>query len=111
ESMVIQSVIRDTTERKKAEEALIKSEKLSIVGQLAAGVAHEIRNPLTALRGFSQLLRTKVHQYQDYFDIMLGELDRINQIVKEFMSLAKPQEHHFEEKDLVEIIENVVTLL
>lgn len=56
---VILSVLRDLTEQKIEEEALIQSEKLAAVGKLAAGVAHEIRNPLTALRGFCQLLRKK----------------------------------------------------
>jgi len=51
------SVLRDLTERTHSQEILIKSEKLSVIGQLAAGVAHEIRNPLTVLKGFTQLLQ------------------------------------------------------
>ncbi|MFC5652776.1 PAS domain S-box protein [Paenibacillus solisilvae] len=108
---VVQSVFRDLTDRKKEEEALIKAEKLSIAGQMAAGIAHEIRNPLTSLKGFSQFLKSKTSNYHEYFDIMLTELDRINAIVQEFMALAKPQANQFKSHDLVDILESVHTLL
>ncbi|WP_165971968.1 PAS domain-containing sensor histidine kinase [Paenibacillus piri] len=109
--MVIQSVFRDITERKRAEEAIIKSEKLSVAGQMAAGIAHEIRNPLTSLKGFTQLLKTKISGSHEYLDIMLGELDRINEIVEEFMTFAKPKEHQFAYGDLTHILSGIVTLL
>ncbi|MDB5084726.1 MAG: domain S-box protein [Bacilli bacterium] len=110
---------QDITERKLAEQALQeseerwhKSEKLSSIGQLAAGVAHEIKNPLTSLKGFTQLLQsTHKAARQDYFDIMLKELDRIDWIVGEMLILAKPQVHHFELKQLEPLIQDVVTLL
>lgn len=50
--MAVQVILRDISERKQTEELMLKSEKLSIAGQLAAGIAHEIRNPLTAIKGF-----------------------------------------------------------
>nr|WP_281272502.1 histidine kinase dimerization/phospho-acceptor domain-containing protein [Paenibacillus taihuensis] len=65
---VVQSVFRDIRGRKKEEEALIHSEKLSVAGQMAAGIAHEIRNPLTSLIGFSKFLKTKIDKYHEYFD-------------------------------------------
>lgn len=108
---VVQSVFRDITDRKKEEEALIKSEKLSIAGQMAAGIAHEIRNPLTSLKGFSQFLKSKTEHYHEYFDIMLTELDRINAIVQEFMALAKPQANQLKSHNLVQILQHVNTLL
>lgn len=109
---VIQTVIRDITERKRTEELLRKSDKLSAVGQLAAGVAHEIRNPLTAIKGFIQLLQSRTKENRNYFVIMLSELERINYIVSEFMLLAKPaQVIHFEQKDIRKLIHNILSLL
>src|SRR5690625_98565 len=63
---------------------MLKTQKLSALGELAAGIAHEIRNPLTSLRGFTQLLQASVDDDQKgYCEIMLSELDRINSIVGE----------------------------
>lgn len=109
---VILTVMRDLTERKQAEELLLQSEKLSVIGQLAAGVAHEIRNPLTALRGFTQLLRKELHPSKMYYlDTMLSELDRINYIVNDFMSLSKPHFVSYKENDIAEMLRAVLVLL
>jgi len=108
---VLLSVIRDVTERKRSEELLIRSEKLSAIGQLAAGVAHEIRNPLAALKGFTQLLKSKLPDYGSYFNIMASEIDRINLIVNEFMTLAKPHYSHYTVGRLEPIIHSVLSIL
>lgn len=105
------SVSRDVTERNRMEELLRRSEKLTTVGQLAAGVAHEIRNPLTTLRGFLQLQHQTHKVNPDHIDLMLSELDRINLIVSEFLILAKPQAVHFQERDLRIIMNDVISLL
>ncbi|MDA8233244.1 MAG: ATP-binding protein [Clostridia bacterium] len=69
-------------------------EKYAVVGQLSAGLAHEIRNPLTSIRGFIQLLQNKHQDGMDkeYIEIIISELDRVNNLVKEFLLLAKPAE-------------------
>lgn len=108
---VMLSVIRDLTDRKRSEEMLVRSEKLSVIGQLAAGVAHEIRNPLTALKGFTQLLRNKNEKQSHYFDIMANEIDRINLIVNEFMTLAKPHFSKFSVAQLEPIMQSVISIL
>ncbi|MBD0382596.1 PAS domain-containing sensor histidine kinase [Paenibacillus sedimenti] len=104
-------IFKDISEEKRAEELLIKSEKLSVVGQLAAGVAHEIRNPLTSLKGFVQLLKSKTSEHDFYYDIMLSELERINFIVSEFLVIAKPQAVYFQPKELKDILANTIILL
>jgi two-component system sporulation sensor kinase A len=105
------TVLRDITDRKQAEEMMIRSEKLSIVGQLAAGLAHEIRNPLTSLKGFTQLLKSKSKEDSFYYDTMLTELERINLIVGDFMTLAKPQLSQFGYGSVSGMLEHVISVL
>ncbi|MED4584798.1 ATP-binding protein [Brevibacillus choshinensis] len=104
-------LIRDITERKRAQEFLQNSEKLALVGQLAAGIAHEIRNPLTSLKGFVQLMQKDGMRKPEYFAIMSSELARIELIVNELLVLAKPHAAAFEARDLSNLISHVVTLL
>ncbi|MGE7604365.1 ATP-binding protein [Peribacillus sp. NPDC097675] len=82
----------DISDQKRNEAKIQELEKLAVVGELAAGIAHEIRNPLTSLIGFTQVLkeRTKDDPMQGYLDIMMDELDRINDIIDKFMFIAQP---------------------
>ncbi|MHB8171415.1 MAG: PAS domain S-box protein, partial [Thermincolia bacterium] len=93
-------VIRDITEYKKTAEFLRKSDKLAIVGQLAAGVAHEVRNPLTVLKGFIQLLSKGSQDGEGYFALMLSEVERIEEITSEFLVFARPHIVRFEKRDI-----------
>lgn len=109
---VIQSVLRDVTERKKREQLIRRSEKLLAVGQLSAGLAHEIRNPLTALKGFVQLLKSKTPDNIHYLDIMLAELERINYIIGEFIMLARPsEEKEFAFRNLNTLLNEVLNVM
>ena len=102
---------RDISELKKTEEALVKNEKLVVVGELAAGIAHEIRNPLTTMKGFLQLVKEKNISIESCQDLLIQEIERINEIVTELLMLAKPQMHPFEEASIKEIIHNTISLM
>lgn len=102
---------RDITSLRQAEERLSRTEKLSVVGELSASVAHEIRNPLTSLKGFVQLLLKEDSKHQFYYQIMHDELDRINHIVGELLLLAKPQLLKYSTVSIKKILNDVVSLV
>ena len=94
------------------EDWMRKTEKLSLVGQLAAGVAHEVRNPMTSIKGFIQLAKISKEWNESYIDIMLNELSRMETIIYEFLTLAKPSEHlNFVKKNFHTILQQVISLL
>ncbi|MGM0878265.1 MAG: ATP-binding protein [Bacillota bacterium] len=106
------SIVKDITDKKETTEGLLqKSEKLALVGQMAAGIAHEIRNPLTSIKGFIQLFKSKYTSEEEYFNLVLSELERINLIIGEFLVLAKPTAVVFKEKEIKSLIKDVVTLI
>ncbi|GMA61711.1 PAS domain S-box protein [Alicyclobacillus fastidiosus] len=107
---VIIGTLLDITERTESEELIRKADKLAVVGQLAAGVAHEIRNPLTALKGFVQLLAEQ-SQNEHYCYIMLSELNRINRIIDELLLAAKPSQPTFERKNVSDVLNDVLSLM
>lgn len=104
-----QIIIRDITGQRETEEQLLNAEKLSIVGQLAAGIAHEIRNPLTAIKGFTQFLN-EGHSNK-YADVILNELVRIEGIVNDLLILAKPQSNKVNKVNIINLIKSVVILM
>ncbi|WP_216829150.1 response regulator [Alkalihalobacterium elongatum] len=85
------SVITDITESMKMQKEITRLDRLNLVGEMAAGIAHEIRNPMTTVLGFLQLSK-KQQEYPtpiEYIDLMIGELERANGIITEFLALAK----------------------
>lgn len=90
-----------------------EAHKLELIGTLAASTAHEIRNPLTGIKGLVQLLNEKYNTPDDqfYFSVIQNEIDRINQIVSEFLILGKPTVQKLEKLDIGAIIEEVKPLI
>lgn len=106
------TVFQDITEKVEIEEQLRKSETLNVIGELAAGIAHEIRNPMTALKGFIQLLEGSIkEEHEMYYQVITSELERIDSIINEFLLLAKPQAIRFQEKDINQIMKETIDLL
>ncbi len=104
---------RDITSRKVSESEIARLDRLNLVGQLASGIAHEIRNPLSVVHGYLQLLGEKP-AYVDRkstFDLMISELDRANAIITEFLSLAQIKQTELKSKNLNEILNNLYPLL
>ena len=104
---------RDITSRKTSEKEFARLERLNLVGQLAAGIGHEIRNPMTTVRGYLQLLGEKpVYATQkSTFELMISELDRANEIITEFLSLAQTKQTNLKSQNLNDIIRNIYPLL
>lgn len=99
-------IIRNSTAQVQAEEFLRKMDKIDVVGQLAAGVAHEIRNPVTSIKGFVQLLRRDQWK-SEYFDIMLAEFHQLESILREFVFLTQQRSHQFESQNLAQLLRSV----
>ncbi len=105
-----QSMVEAIEQREKE---LIRTEKLKYVGQLAAGVAHEIRNPITTIRGFFQLLKDHPYDekvFRNYIDIIIEELNRMNGIVGELLNLSKPYQLIVKEHNVNELMDEIILL-
>lgn len=104
----------DVTEHNLIETQLRQAEKLSLVGELAAGMAHEIRNPLTSVRGLTQVISSRLQkddEVLEHTEVMLKEIDRINIIIKELLLLSKPANPALSLSDLSSELEAVCDLL
>ncbi|MDP4161130.1 MAG: PAS domain S-box protein, partial [Bacillota bacterium] len=103
----------DITELRKYQNEILRLDKLNLVGEMAAGIAHEIRNPMTTVKGFLQILGAK-REYshnKEFFDLMIDELDRANSIITEFLSLAKNKAVDFKTRNLNDIVRQLYPLI
>lgn len=107
-------ILRDVTETKKLQEEMKKLAELKTVSQMAASIAHEVRNPLTTVKGFTQLLRdpdlTK-EQKNLYIQLSLEELDRAESIIADYLTFAKPSLEHLEQLELSKEMDYIVQVL
>ncbi len=103
-------IVEDLTEKQRLEFAVRQSEKLAAVGGLAAGIAHEIRNPLAGISGSIELLSQNFQNEDDkkLGKIILKEIDRLNRLISEFLDFAKPDQPPTEKVDLSSIVEDVL---
>lgn len=105
--------IVDRTEQYHMEAEIAWLERLNLVGQMAGGLGHEIRNPMTAVHGFLQLLSRKPEYQQDkeYFEIMFSELERANTIISEFLVLSKREVKPRVKSNLAAVVRNLAPLI
>ncbi|MFF5996942.1 ATP-binding protein [Lysinibacillus sp. KU-BSD001] len=110
--MIGTSVIsRDISMIKENERLIIQSEKLKLAGELAAEVAHEIRNPMTVISGFVQMMNDdEGSPYKMYTELIQSEIERINVIVSEFLVLSRPQVETFHTIQIDEILQDILQL-
>lgn len=104
---------RDVTEQKKYEAEMSRLDRLNIIGEMAASIGHEVRNPMTTVRGYLQWFsqKTVFVDYREQLTVMIEELDRANTIITEFLSLAKDKNVNLESNDLNTIIQGLLPLL
>lgn len=108
-----EGIVRDISARKILEQDLSRLDRLNAVGQMAASVAHEIRNPMTTVRGYLQFFANKQEflKYKMQFELLIEELDRTNLIIKEYLSLSQHKIVDFKNAQLNKIIESLYPLI
>jgi two-component system, sporulation sensor kinase B len=106
-------LIENMNEQIEMKQELIRTEKMNVVSQLAASVAHEIRNPMTSVRGFMQLMQKEnlTKEQHLYINISIEELDRAQEIINQYLALAKPQTDQYETIDLTSVIQQSIDVM
>lgn len=104
-------IFHDVTEQKKMQDQLIRSERLADVGKLAAGIAHEIRNPLGTISAATQLYLGKYKlnkEQKELLEIILRNCEDANKVIKELINFTNPREISLELKDIGNVIDNIL---
>lgn len=106
-------LMNDISELKQMEKEIARLDQLNLVGEIAASIGHEVRNPMTSVRGFLQLLKEeeKFNFYQEYFDLMIDEIDHANHIITEFLSMARHKNVDLRLTSLNGLIEKAAPLI
>jgi len=106
-------LLRDLTYQKHMEEQLKRSDRLALLGTVAAGLAHEIKNPLGGIKGASQLLKKEMAQETslvEYTDIIIREVNRIDQLMEQLLDLSRPPKLHLTALNIHEILGHILFL-
>ncbi len=107
-------VFEDLTEVKEMQEKVLRTEQLAAVGRFSAGLAHEIRNPLTSLSGSIQVLARGLKledAYKKLMEIVMKETDRLNSILSDFLNYSQPKKSNNTIIDLTQLVQDVIILL
>jgi two-component system sporulation sensor kinase B len=112
--MMVVFVIENVNQQMEMRDKLQKDEKLNVISQLAASVAHEVRNPLTSVRGFLQLISDDENlrsAQKNYIEIALNELDHAQSIINDFLSLAKPNTEELSAINISDEVKKTIALM
>lgn len=109
-------LFKDITNLRSFEQKIERNERLAMIGQIAAGTAHEIRNPLTSIKGFLQMFLKSfsdsgMDREKTYTEIMLTEINRINSLVSEFLLLSKPRNIQYSMVDLNTVFSEILPIV
>jgi two-component system nitrogen regulation sensor histidine kinase GlnL len=106
-------ILRDLTQVRTLEETIRRADRLAMVGTLAAGLAHEIKNPLGGIKGAAQLLQMELEatpELQEYTQLMIRETERINRIIEELLDLSRPRKTRFGKVNISQILDEIIML-
>ncbi|MEK7396451.1 MAG: ATP-binding protein [Candidatus Poribacteria bacterium] len=112
--ILAQSFNQMTSELKVSRDRLVQSERLAVLGQLTASIAHEIRNPLTSMKMIVQILKRKLHDDEsskESLQVVLDEIDRLNIIVSSLLDSARPIELNARQANIIEAMNEVIRLM
>ncbi len=105
-------LLRDLSPIKKMEEELLHSDRLAVIGTIASGLAHEIRNPLGGIKGAAQMLAREIDQedLREYLQIIIRESERVNRLISDLLDLAKPKKIRMGSVNLNKLLDEIMTL-
>jgi two-component system sensor histidine kinase HydH len=107
-------ILRDLGEVRRLQDEIRRKEKLAAIGDLAAGVAHEIRNPLSSIKGIASYFKNKFDEDSDdkeAADVMIREVDRLNRVITELLEFARPTQLNLKSTDVNNLLEHSVRLI
>lgn len=109
-------IFKDVSNLRSLEEQVQRSDRLAMIGQISAGTAHEIRNPLTSIKGFLQVMKKTLHdkgmeKEHQFTEIMLSEINRINGLVSEFLLLSKPKDSVYNKVEISAVINEILPII
>ncbi|MBC9786477.1 PAS domain S-box protein [Heliobacterium chlorum] len=107
------STTYDITDKKRIEKEMSRLDRLNLIGEMAGGIGHEIRNPLTTVKGFLQIMQGKedLRHYHEYIELMISEIERANYIITDFLSLSKTNKIYQTRENISEIVRKMNPLL